>query len=96
MEQKAPIRKIVCTREFFSLYFISVSMIFFGYYIMVKFKDYGREYIKDDEFLTFVGSVGSLLNGLFRIFWASLLDYYPFRKINLVLLTLLTIVLVTI
>ena len=96
MEKKAPLRKIICSREFFSLYFISVTEIFFGYFIMTKYKVYGAGFIKDDQFLTLIGSIGSLLNGLFRIFWAGMLDYFPFKKINTVLLLLLTIVLFTV
>ena len=63
-----------------------MSQIFYGYYIINSFKSYGAAYITDDKFLTLIGSVGALSNGVFRVFWSSLLDYFPFRKVNFVLL----------
>ena len=60
--------------------------IFFGYFIMNSFKTYGADTIKNDAFLTVIGSVGALTNGVMRIFWSSLLDYFPFRRVNSTLL----------
>jgi hypothetical protein len=61
---------------------LALMQIFYGYYIMNSYKTYAAATIKDDAFLTIVGSVGALANGLLRIFWSSLLDYFPFRKVN--------------
>lgn len=53
---------------------------------MISFKTEGSAYIHDDEFLTLIGSIGALINGVGRIFWSGMLDYLPFRKVNSVLL----------
>jgi len=53
---------------------------------MNSFKTYGAAYIDDDKFLTVIGSVGALFNGIARVIWAGLLDYYPYRRINSILL----------
>lgn len=67
---------------------ISFTQIFYGYYIISSFKTYGQAYISDDKFLTMIGSAGALVNGVLRIFWSSMLDYFPYKKVNTVLLTI--------
>jgi hypothetical protein len=86
LAKKAPIIKLVFSLEFLGLYALAILQIFYGYYIMNSFKTFGAAYIKDDKFLTLIGSIGALVNGLMRIFWASLLDYFPFRRVNGILL----------
>ena len=49
-----------------------------------NFKEYGNLYIKDDHFLSLLGSLGSVANGVFRIFVGILLDHFSFRKIMVV------------
>jgi len=38
-------------------------------------------YIKDDQFLSILGSIGSIANGSFRLFWGTMMDCFRF-KIN--------------
>ena len=45
---KTPIMKAVCSKEFYHLYLIAISQIFYGYYIINSFKSYGQDYIEDD------------------------------------------------
>ena len=78
--------KLVFSIEFAELYLLALMQIFFGYFIMNSFKTYGAATIKNDAFLTVIGSVGALTNGVMRIFWSSLLDYFPFRRVNSTLL----------
>ena len=54
--------------------------------MMSSFKALGETKIDDDEHLTYAGAVGALMNGTFRIIWASLLDFYPFNKIFSILI----------
>ena len=86
LAKKAPVLKLVFSLEFIELYMLALMQIFYGYYIMNSFKTYGAATIKDDKFLTLIGSIGALVNGVMRIFWSSLLDYFPFRKVNSALL----------
>ena len=48
---------------------------------MGVYKNLASAEISDDAFVSLVGSVGTFVNGAGRIFWAGLLDYYPFRKV---------------
>ncbi len=40
-----------------------------GFFVAIAYKTYGFFHIKDDHFLTKVGAVASIFNGLARIFW---------------------------
>jgi len=80
-EQELPLLSILSTRKFFTIYFMAVCHLFFGYYYSNVYKTYGNKYINDDQFLTSVGATAGLLNGCFKLVWASMLDYYPFRRI---------------
>lgn len=94
--KSAPIVKVVLSREFFEIYLITVCQIYYGYYIINTFKSIGAIHISDDKFLTLIGSVGALCNGVFRIFWSTLLDYYPFRRVNSALLLIQLVSILTI
>lgn len=88
LAKKAPVMKLVFSWEFLELYILTLMQIFYGYFIMNSFKTYGAATIKNDAFLTVIGSVGALVNGVMRIFWSSLLDYFPFRRVNGILLVI--------
>ena len=60
----------------------------FPYYIASNFKSYGSIDIPDDQFMTIVGAVGASLNGLSRIWWATLFDYFGFKKVYLCLVAI--------
>ncbi len=73
---------MVFSKDFFHIYAITFTQIFYGYFIIGSFKDYGNKYGgHDDAFLSMTGAIGALFNGVFRIFWSSLLDKYPFHKV---------------
>ncbi len=38
-------------------------------------------HLNDDSYLTIVGSIGAILNGTGRLFWGSILDKFPFKKL---------------
>ena len=59
-----------------------------GLMIAANYKNYGLEYIHDENFFTLVGSLGGLFNGLSRFFWSFLLDYY---SENIILFSNLTL-----
>lgn len=52
--------------------------------------------LMDDHFLTLVGALGSVCNGLFRIFWGILHDMYGFKTIFGVVVFLQLLVCLTI
>lgn len=55
----------------------------FGIFMAFHFKEYGGLFIKDDQFLSLLGSIGSVTNGLFRVILGATLDRLSFRKIML-------------
>lgn len=72
--------KDALTQPTFYVYvvFIALSSCF-GMFIAFNYKEYGLNNIKDDQFLTLVGSMGGIANGLSRIFWGTLLDCFSFK-----------------
>lgn len=48
-------------------------------FVTFVFKNFGLENIKDDKFITIVGTIGAVCNGLSRGFWANLLDRFPYK-----------------
>jgi len=87
-EKNLPFVKIIFSKEFILFYALFMCYIFYGHYMLNIFKIFGLESIKNDAVLTFIGSFGALLNGLCRIFWATLLDFYTFKQVFSALLTL--------
>ena len=60
----------------------------FPFYIASNFKSYESIDVDDEKFITIVGSIGAVVNGLSRGVWSTLQDYFGFKKIYLTLLTL--------
>ena len=73
--------KVLKSRKFLTIYFMAFCHLFYGYFYSNIYKIFGKDTINDDQFLTFVGAFAGLSNGFFKVVWASLLDYYSFRKI---------------
>lgn len=97
-ERSIKLKDIIFSKEFAYLYILFVCFIFFGYYIISVFKTFGSQTINNDTLLTYVGAFGSLMNGVFRIFWSTMLDYYSFKQVfgALIILQFICIVLVQI
>jgi hypothetical protein len=49
-----------------------------GMFVLNTFKKYGQENIKDEKFLTLVGSVAAIFGGI-RFIWSQLVDRYSFK-----------------
>ena len=60
----------------------------FPFYVASNFKSYASQSIKNDQFITAVGAVGTTLNGLSRVFWATLTDYFGFKYVYMSLLVI--------
>ena len=57
----------------------------YGLFIASTFKSYGSLFITSDTFLSIVGSIGAVCNGLGRPLWATLLDYLGFKKVYFIM-----------
>lgn len=58
----------------------------YPYYIASNFKIYEQIDVPDEKFITIVGSIGAVVNGLSRGFWAALQDKVGFKIVYLSLL----------
>jgi len=79
--------------------YIMIAMIYMsvsnGYFMATNFKNYGIRKISNDQFLTLVGSLGSVFNGGGRFFWGFLSDKFNFKKIYLTILIIQMVNIVT-
>ena len=72
-------------------FYIWVMIVFsssYPYFIASNFKTYEQRDIHDDRFITLVGSLGAIVNGLSRSFWATLLDFFGFKIVFMSLLVM--------
>ena len=88
VEKEVPVLRILMTSNFLWLYLIAITHLFYGYYMSNSFKQYGFSAGLDDRTLTTIGSAGALFNGCFKIVWATLLDYFEFKKIYAIILVI--------
>jgi hypothetical protein len=79
-ETEIPGLEIVKTGKFVLLFVLAMCHLYYGYYMSNIFKQYGFVGGIDDKTLSRIGSFGSLFNGSFKIFWATMLDYFPFKR----------------
>eukprot|EP01016_Furgasonia_blochmanni_P036946 TRINITY_DN4294_c0_g2_i5.p1 TRINITY_DN4294_c0_g2~~TRINITY_DN4294_c0_g2_i5.p1 ORF type:complete len:498 (-),score=103.40 TRINITY_DN4294_c0_g2_i5:263-1756(-) len=69
--------------SFWRLFVIQYSAIMPTLYIAFNYKTIGFNKFKDDHFITFVGSVAMVCNGVSRPVWGWMFDSYGFKKITL-------------
>ena len=86
--KKTKLKNILTSGKFIHLFVLAVCHLFYGYFFTNVYKQYAKDYINDDEFLTWVGAFGAIFNGCFKFIWATALDYYPFKRIYGGLITL--------
>jgi hypothetical protein len=65
------------------LWFMILFSSSFPFYIASNFKTYGLIDIKDETFVTLVGSIAAAMNGLSRGVWSTLQNYFGFKKVYL-------------
>jgi len=61
----------------------------YGLFVAFNYKEYGLYYISDDHYLSILGSIGSVGNGVFRMFWGIMMDILTFRQIKLIVISVL-------
>lgn len=76
-------------KQFYQICVMLFCSVFYGILLVATFKNFGsvRGGI-DDTTLTLAGSVGALVNGIFRVLWSLLLDKYSFRTIYSIILVI--------
>jgi hypothetical protein len=58
----------------------------FCFWIMMSYKNFGSLNIDNDHFLSYIGATGAVLNGVARVLFPVLLDYFSFYTVNMCLL----------
>lgn len=56
----------------------------YGTMIASNYKLYGEKMGYDDNFLSSIGTVGSIFNGISRIFWGGLMEKLSMRYIIII------------
>jgi MFS family permease len=87
-EKNLPFRKIIFSKLFLTIYCMAFCHFVYGYFFTSAYKNYGKNYINDDHYLTLVGATSSLFNGFFKFVWGSLTDYYPFKRVYLLIVSI--------
>ena len=70
---------------FWKLFLMMFNGVFFGYYVSSVFKDINLEN-SSDHFLTMVGAIASVVNGVMRIVQGQMVDKLGFKKVYSLLL----------
>lgn len=78
------------------LYILAACHMFEGYYLGNSFKIIGYAAGIKDSTLTIIGSCGSLFSGCSKIIFASLLDYFQFKKVYgaIILMIIMSLILI--
>lgn len=72
-----------------------VFELLYPIYFEVVYKEIGQYYIKDDEILSYIGSVGFMALSFIKLFAGISLDYVSVKKVNSLLLAILILHLFT-
>ena len=62
-----------------------MNMLFgfmYGASISANYKTYGLVLFPDDKFISEVGSIGSLFNGITRMVYGFLFDYFSYKQVH--------------
>lgn len=57
----------------------------FGLFLAFNYKNFGFTSIKNDKFMSVIGSLGSLANSMSRFMWGYLFDKYSYRTISTII-----------
>ena len=80
------VKQIIQQQRFLQLFFMSMFSATGVMFVANNYKTFGQQKIKDDLFLTIVGSIGMIGNGLSRCAWGAIMDLKSFKKVYGVLL----------
>lgn len=58
------IGKSLLSRQFLTLYSMFVFSIFIGFYILTTYKKFGDQLLRDDKFISLMGSIAPILGGI--------------------------------
>jgi len=94
-KEENTLKKILKSMKIYHIFLMNLFSSGLGLLIASNFKNYGLLKINDDVFLTIVGSVGAVFNGVGRMIWGILYDKFSFRSVYLFLLSIQIILIAT-
>jgi MFS family permease len=74
--------EVMRTGKFWKMLVALYCGMAFPMWVFTSFKSFGSLYIDSDHYLTFIGAVGSVMNGVARALFPFLLDYISFFTVN--------------
>ena len=87
-ERYIPMYKLIFCWQFWNIYLVSFSQLFYPIIMIISFKNYGLLYINDDNLLSYAGAFALLGNGLLRLVWPLVINYFTFKCANIALAVL--------
>ena len=84
--QYISLKQALWTPEVWNLTLIATISMIHGFYVSQIYKSYGELHIKDDAFLTTIGTFSNLLCFIGRIFWPIIQDIFGFKPLYMIIL----------
>jgi MFS family permease len=75
-------REIMATPRFWKLFLMLFTGFSYSLWVIVCYKTFAAYYIKDDAFLSYVGVLAAISNGVSRFVFPFLMDYYSYKSLN--------------
>ena len=76
------------TKQFYQIFFATMLSGTAGMFALASFKTIGFDYGYDDGFLTLVGSIGAIFNGIHRPLWGHVFDKKGYKFANMMISTI--------
>jgi len=76
-----PFKTAIRDYRSYIIFIVAPLSLLQGTLVSFIFKNYGLENINDDAFITTVGTIGSVMNGISRGFWGVLIDKFPYKYV---------------
>jgi MFS family permease len=82
-EPVTTVSQAVRQAKFWKLFWALYCGQSFCIWVMVSYKSFGSLYINDDHFLSYAGATGAVMNGVARLCYPVLLDYFSYIAVNM-------------
>ena len=87
--------KAIKRKEFYLLWITRLSVVMLSNVVSAYYKVFGQTFIRDDKFLSLVGSISSIFNCFGRLLWGLIMDRFGYKVSMSVVSILLTLLMST-
>ena len=84
---EASLIRLLFTKPFIEIYFMSLSSVLLGLFVIGSSKAYGQLRIKNESLLTIAATLSNIFN-IFRFVWSFALERIGYKKIYFILLVI--------